>query len=338
MPTEEELGRTRTIATDLRKTAVWTSMGVAVLMLIGKMGAYYVTGSAAILADAAESVIHIAATGAVALSLLYSLHPADRTHPYGHGKIAYFSAGFEGAMILSAAMVILYLASKALIQGQELHRLGLGVLVIAGLAAVNLCLGLFLIHVGKKHNAIILVANGKHVLTDVWTSLGVVVGITIVWATGIAWLDPIVAMAVGLNILATAVMLIRRSYQGLLDTADPEDTQRLLGCLQNAVDDHTIAGFHQLRHRCSNDIMWVEVHVSLSDDMPNAEAHRRVTSVERDIYDLFAKFTVHTTTHIEPITHEQAHPEGHESLSAPFECDEAVGEAAAENEESGGST
>lgn len=303
---------------DLQQTAMGASLGVAVLMLIGKLGAYWLTGSAAILSDAAESVVHIAATGVAGLSLWYSRRAADGTHPYGHGKIAYFSAGFEGAMIFWAAGYIYYVSVKELIVGPELKHLGAGILITAALCAVNFALGQFLIRVGKALNAFILIANGKHVMTDMWTSAGVVVGVLIVHMTGILWLDPIVAILVATNILREASSLIMRSFRGLLDQANPRHTPQILGALNDAVASGRISGYHQLKHRESNDALWVEVHMLVPGVTTTADAHRAVTRVEQAIRDLFPNYSVHVTTHIEPDEHDVAHPEGHPGLADPF--------------------
>ncbi|MDB5101475.1 MAG: cation diffusion facilitator family transporter, partial [Cyanobacteria bacterium RYN_339] len=217
----------RDMRVDLRTFAMGLSLGVAVLMLVGKLGAWWLTGSSAILSDALEAVIHVAATVVAAWSLAFSRQPADPDHPYGHGKAAYFSAGFEGALIGGASIAILAVAGYALTHGPQLHELGAGVGIIAFLACVNAGLGAYLLHVGRTHNSLVLQANGKHVLADMWTSGGVVVGVLLVWATGKAWLDPIVAIGVGLNILWSAGELLRTSFHGLMDQADPDDTARL---------------------------------------------------------------------------------------------------------------
>lgn len=306
------------MSTRLSKIAMTSSLVVAVFMLVGKCTAYSITGSAAILSDAAESVIHIIATSLAGFSLWYSMRPADANHPYGHGKIAYFSAGFEGALILVASFAVIGVGIDGLIRGVELRRLDVGLGITAALALVNLGLGVFLVRTGKKTNQLILIANGKHVLTDMWTSAGVVLGVGLVYLTGITWLDPLMAVIVGLNILVSALALIRRAVQGLLDEVDPEHTETLLVCLNQAVARETVIGFHQLRHRATNSIMWIEVHFLLPDAMANAEAHRRATLVEREIQGLFPHYSVQITTHIEPVSHERAHPRGHEGIESPY--------------------
>jgi len=184
------------MSTRLSKIAMTSSLVVAVFMLVGKCTAYSITGSAAILSDAAESVIHIIATSLAGFSLWYSMRPADANHPYGHGKIAYFSAGFEGALILVASFAVIGVGIDGLIRGVELRRLDVGLGITAALALVNLGLGFFLVRTGKKTNQLILIANGKHVLTDMWTSAGVVLGVGLVYLTGITWLDPLMAVIV----------------------------------------------------------------------------------------------------------------------------------------------
>ena len=311
-----------------RSIAMAASLGVALLMLAGKLTAYAITGSTAILSDAVESVVHIIATGMAAYSLWLSRQSACAKHPYGHGKIAYFSAGFEGALILTAAAFIFWSSGTALVRGSELQELHIGVFVTAFLAAVNLVLGLFLVRVGRRKNDLILIANGKHVLTDMWTSAGVVVGILIVWVTQVPWLDPLVAILVGGNILIGAVSLIRKSVQGLLDEADAAQTERLLACLERSVADGLLVEFHQLRHRQANDVMWVEVHMLLPGHLATGKAHRRVTRIENEIRGLFPDFQVQVTSHVEPARHERAHPGGHDGMVDPYTEEEADATAA----------
>jgi cation diffusion facilitator family transporter len=296
---------------DIRKTAMTVSLIAAILMLAGKLAAYFLTGSAAIFSDAAESVIHIAATVVVAISLWHSLTPADKGHPYGHGKVAYFSAGFEGAMIFAAGGAVIYTGLKALIFGGDPQQMGAGAAIIVVMALINLALGLYLIRAGKKTNSLVLVANGKHVMTDMWTSAGVAIGVFLVWLTNILWLDGAVAVAVGANILFTGYSLLRDSYSGLMDAADPKLTQRLVECFREAVERELIVGHHQLRHRQSNDETWIEVHFLVPGRLTTAQAHKNVTSVEAIIRDQFPGQKVWITSHIEPVEHDAAHPDGH---------------------------
>lgn len=299
------------MSADPRKVAINASLAVAVLMLAGKFLAYYVTGSSAILSDAAESVVHIGATAIAAFSLWYSSLPPDQQHPYGHGKINYFSAGLEGALLCFASLGILVTGVDALIRGPELHDLGLGLAITAALGTVNLFLGVALIQTGKRSHSLVLVANGHHVLADMWTSLAVLVGVGVVWATGIAWLDPVIAIAAGLQILATAFRLMRQAFHGLMERADPDQTRRIVACLDDAVADGLIASYHQLRHRAIADDLWIDMHLLVPGQTTVTAAHRDVTEVERRIRQLFAEGSVIITSHIEPIEDAGDHPEDH---------------------------
>ncbi len=296
---------------DPRNIAMTASLLVSFLMLAGKMTAYFITGSAAIFSDAIESVVHLFATGFAGFSLWYAVRPPDPGHPYGHGKIAYFSAGFEGGLILIAALSIMYSAVLDLIRGPELRQLDVGLWIIAGLTAVNLALGLSLVYVGRKHNSLVLVSNGQHVLTDMWTSLGVLVGVGLVALTDFAWLDPIVAIIVALNILWTAFRLMRRSVVGLMEAADPEDTKAILEVLDQAVREGLISGYHQVRHRRVNDQVWIECHLLFPETMSITEAHRRSHAVEDRLAERFSDGDIIFTAHLEPESHGAGLPGGH---------------------------
>ncbi len=187
------------------------SLSVGVLMLIGKTAAWYVTGSAAILSDALESIVHVAAVAFAAFSLWLSTRPANQEYLYGYERISYFSAGFEGSMIVLAAVSIIVAAIQKWLTGLELERLGLGTLLVAAAGLLNLGLGLYLVRTGKRAHSLILEANGKHVLTDSWTSFGVVGGLLIVIWTGWKPFDPLIAIAVALHILWSGAKLLWRS-------------------------------------------------------------------------------------------------------------------------------
>jgi len=292
---------------DFQRPVMLASLLVAVLMLVGKLTAWSITGSAAIFSDALESVIHFFATAFAGYSLWLSQQPADAEHPYGHGKVAYFSSGFEGALIAIAAISILYTAIIDLIQGPELQRLGVGLWITGGLAAVNLALGTVLVRTGKKHRSIVLQANGHHVLTDVWTSVGVLVGLGLVMLTGWLWLDPVLAILVALNILWTAFSLVRNSVHGLMEAADPQETERIRELLNEAVDKQVVEGYHQLRHRRINQEVWIEYHLLFRGGLTVDEAHDRSHRVEDALHRLFPGDKVVITAHLEPAEHDEAH-------------------------------
>jgi len=301
------------------------SLLVAFLMLGGKMAAWIITGSAAILSDALESVVHLFATAFAAFSLWYASRPPDRDHPYGHGKIAYFSSGFEGALIMIAAFSILVTAVADIIRGPQIEQIGTGLLITGGLAVVNLALGLTLIRTGKKHNSIVLRANGQHVLTDMWTSAGVIIGLFLVQWTGIVLLDPIVAIILALNILWTAFRLMSDSYHGLMEAVDPTESAQIVELLERSVDNGVITGFHQLRHRRVNDRVWVEVHLLFPEAHSISTAHDESHRVEDALHRLFPSDQVVFTAHLEPESHDEAHRHRH-----PEPADDILSQASTE--------
>lgn len=298
-----------------QRLAMTASLAVAVLMLVGKTAAWRLTGSTAILSDALESVVHLAATAVAGFSLWYAAQPPDLAHPYGHGKIAYLSAGIEGALILVAAVLIVWTAGVDLVYGSDVQSLGWGLAITAALGLVNLVLGLSLIRVGRRTNALVLVANGQHVLTDMWTSLGVLVGVGLVWATGVEWLDPVVALLLGLNIVWTSGSLMRSSYAGLMERVDRGEAEALLSVLDAAVGEGLIDGHHRVRHRRVNDQVWLEQHLLLPDDLRLDEAHARASRVEARQQAVFPQSRVQITSHLEPTSHEHPDSVAHDSVA-----------------------
>ncbi len=282
------------------------SLAAGVAMLLLKGGAYLITGSSAILSDAAESVVHIIAVSFAAYSLRLSHKPADEDHLYGHAKIGFFSAGFEGAMIVAAAIFIIYTAISKWLGGLELQHLGIGTGLTAFAALLNGALGWHLIRTGRRRQSLIIEANGHHVLTDCWTSLGVLVGLTLTMLTGwLAW-DPIFALLAAANILVSGVRLMRASFQGLMDAADPDTHRQLLEVLDREAKHHAIR-HHHLRHRNAGDAHWVEVHLLFPRDMRIQDAHRIATEVEQAIEESLQP-RAYVTTHLECIEdHDEAH-------------------------------
>ncbi len=286
--------------------AMRLSLAAGVLMFLMKGAAYYITGSSAILSDAAESVVHLVAVGFAAYSLRLSHKPADEDHLYGHAKIGFFSAGFEGAMIVAAALYIIYTAISKWLGGLELNNLGAGTALTALAALINGALGWYLIRTGRNRKSLIIEANGHHVLTDCWTSLGVLVGLSLAMLTGwLAW-DPIFALLAAANILVSGVRLMRASFRGLMDTAEPETHRKLLEILDRESARHAIR-HHGLRHRNVGDAHWVEVHLLFPRDLRIQDAHRIATEVEQTIEDSLQP-RAYVTSHLECIEdHDEAH-------------------------------
>lgn len=306
------------MAKDPGKIAIRISLAVSAIMLAGKLTAYFLTHSTAILGDALESVVHGGATGLAAFAYWYAAKPADPDHPYGHGRIAYFSAGFEGALVLAAAFAVMLSGIGGLLYGPDLKRVGVGVAITGSLALINLVLGTFLIRIGRRRNAMILVANGKHVLSDVWTTAAAIVGLSLVLVFQIELLDPVAALVISVVIMVSGASLVRGAYAGLMDKADPAVTEALIRELRERQAEGLIDQYHQLRCRRTNNELWIDVHLLLPGDLKLESAHTRVTLLEEAVRALFPDRTVHVTSHMEPAEHAAAHPEGHEGLPDPL--------------------
>ena len=256
----------------IRLRAGLVSLVVAGLLLAAKYQAYRLTGSAAVLSDAMESIVNVVAAVFALGGLVFAGRPADRSHPYGHGKIEFFSAAFEGGLIAFASVLIVYGALRSLINGPEVRQLGLGILIVLGSALVNLALGVYLVRIGRRHQSLTLVADGQHVLADVWTSGGIVLGLGLVQLTGRAWLDPVVALLVALWLMWTGFKLVRHAAGGLLDEEDPELLNRVLAALQRYLGNGVIR-IHHLRAIRSGRFQHVEAHLVVPEFWSVERAH-----------------------------------------------------------------
>ena len=290
--------------------AMRISLAVGVLMLIGKMAAYFMTGSAAILSDAAESVIHVVAVAFAAFSLRLSTRPAAPKFLYGYERITFFSAGFEGAMIVLAAIFILYAAIEKWIKGLQLENLGAGALVVLAAGMLNAGLGWYLIRTGRRSHSLILEANGKHVLTDSWTSFGVVAGLGLVMLTGWKPFDPLLAIAVAINILWAGGHLVWRSAVGLLDHSDPKVGSEIRSKL-DAICGQLGLQYHGVRYRTTGYRQIIEVHLLFPYAMAVGEAHRLATLLEERL-PLELSVPAEVFTHLESAEdHAAAHAKEH---------------------------
>ncbi|HXF99479.1 MAG TPA: cation diffusion facilitator family transporter [Bacteroidota bacterium] len=266
----------------LKRQAAIVSLLVGFVMLALKMSAYFITHSAAILSDALESIVHVAATSMAFYSVILSERPADESHPYGHGKIEFFSAGIEGGLIVVAAVAILYEATRSIVVGRELARLDAGMLLTLGASVVNLALGWFLIRRGKTTGSLTLIADGKHVLTDSWTSFGVVAGLLLVRLTGITLFDPLVAIAVGLNILISGYQLMRVSIGGLMDESDQQTLARVVEIMNRNRTPEWI-NIHHLRVMRSGQMHHVDFHLTIPYYWNVQQAHAFQERIEQQL-------------------------------------------------------
>ena len=242
-----------------RLRAALLSVNVAVLVLIGKLIAWRITGSSAVFSDAMESVVNVAAGAMLLFAIVVAARPVDRDHPYGHGKVEFFSAGIEGGLIAVAAVLILVESVRELIRGPELQHLEEGLALLVGIGAVNAALAFHLMRVGRRTQSLALVADGRHILTDVWTTAGVVLGLLAVRLTGWTLLDPLVAMMVGLHILYTGWQILREAVGGLMDEADEVLLDEIRSALEAAREPGWIEA-HRLRAFRTGSLLHADLH------------------------------------------------------------------------------
>lgn len=270
----------------LKKKAVWLSLIIGIGLFAAKMVAYFITGSAAIFSDAAESIVNIIAATMALYSIILSSKPADESHRYGHGNVEFFSAGIEGMLILIASILIIYEAVSDIIAGPELKSLNTGVLVIAVASIINLSLGTYLIRTGKKTDSLTLIADGKHVLTDSITSFGIVAGIILVIFTDYIILDPIIAIIIALNILHTGYQLIRESIGGLMMETDPVIIEKISKILSENRKDQWI-DIHELRYWQSGDTVFIDFHLILPYFFTIEQSHKDEKEIDEKLMSEF---------------------------------------------------
>lgn len=274
------------------------SVTTALTTMALKAGAAWITGSVGLLSDALESGVNLVAAVVGVFALRTAAKPPDENHDFGHGKAEYLSAAVEGAMIFAAAAVIVWTSVRRLLEPQPLTEVGLGLFLSAGSSILNLAVGLLLLRVGRQHRSVTLVADGKHLLTDVWTSVGVLAGIGLVAVFGWYVLDPIVALLVGLNILRIGYGLVRESVVGLLDAALPADD---VAQVQQVLDRYRADGSVTIlppRTRASGRQRFVYLTVRVPGDWTVRAGHDLLDRVEEDVRSALPGTTVFT--HLEP--------------------------------------
>lgn len=275
--------------TRVRLRAGLISMVVGVLILGAKYQAYRMTGSTAILSDALESIVNVVAALVALGGIAFAAQPADRNHPYGHGKIEFFSAAFEGGLIAFAAVLIIYEVIRALLDRVEVRALDTGLIVVMGAGLSNLVLGWYLLRTGRAVRSLTLIADGQHVLADFWTSAGIVVGLLLVRFTGLWWLDPLIAAVVALNLMWTGARLVRQAAGGLLDEEDTPLLRRLLGVLGSHVGQGVIR-VHHLRAIRAGRVHHVDAHLVVPEFWSVDRAHELAESLaERVMAELGAE-------------------------------------------------
>lgn len=279
----------------------WLSIAAAIVTIAMKSGAYLLTGSVGLLSDALESGVNLAAAILALVALTVAARPADDKHQFGHGKAEYFSAGAEGFMILVAAALIVWSAVNRLLNPMPLESLGIGLLITLAATAVNGAVGLAILRAGRRHRSITLIADGKHLLTDVWTSAGVLVGVGLVAVTGWQPLDSLVAIGVGINIMWTGGGLIRHSVRGLMDHALPAaDAAAVQGVIDQVTAESANDGvlIHGVQMREAGRDRFVSMHVLVPGEWTVNRGHDLVEDIESRARAVLEGAIVHT--HLEP--------------------------------------
>ena len=276
----------------------WLSIIAAVVTISMKYTAYLLTGSVGLLSDALESLVNLAAAVVALLVLKLISRPANDEFTFGYSKAEYFSSGFEGGMILLAAVAIIFTALPRLVNPVPLEQLGLGLIISVAASLINLAVSLVLMRAGRRYNSITLEADARHLMTDVWTTAGVLVGMALVWLTGWIRLDPIIAILVAVNILFTGYRLLIRSGRGLLDMSLPQEE---LTSVKSILDTYQAQGvkYHALRSRQAAARKFLVVHLLVPGDWSVRKGHLLAEQVETQVIQTIPNANI--VTHIEPV-------------------------------------
>lgn len=280
------------------------SIAAALATIALKTLAWWLTGSVGLLSDALEGTVNLAGATLMLAMLVVASRPPDDNHAYGYSKAEYFASGFEGTLIVIAASLIAYAAVERLIAPRPLDNVGAGLVVSAAASAINYAVARRLFAASSRYKSIALEADAQHLMTDVWTSAGVVIGVAAVALTGWLWLDPLIALAVAANIVWSGVRLVKRSLSGLLDRALPPHERQ---ALQRILDRYRTQGidFHALRTRQAGARSFVSMHVLVPAQWSVAQGHDLAHQVEHDVRQALPGVTV--LTHIEPLGHPESY-------------------------------
>lgn len=273
------------------------SVSASIITLLLKFGAYAITGSVGLLSDALESMVNLTASLIAFTALTIADRPPDENHMYGHDKAEYFSSGAEGSLILVAAVTIIYSAIRRLMNPEPLENIGIGVTVALIASAINFGVSRIMLRVARREDSIALEADAHHLMTDVWTSVGVVGGVILVGLTGWELLDPLLAIAVAINIIWMGVQLLRRSTRGLMDETLPAEEVAVIQEAINHVGGANMP-YHALRTRKSGARRFVDFHLLLPGGMTVQESHDLVGRIEREIQGRLPH--TYVTIHVEP--------------------------------------
>lgn len=291
------------------KTALRLSLVISLLSLGLKMSGFWITSSTTALSDAAESVIHLLAVSFVYYGVLLSTKPADEKHLYGHERVEFISVGIEGAVIILAGVVIIYQSIHNYLYGYDLDELMSGVYLIGGAGVINWILGSYLVKVGRREKNMMVLSNGKHTLTDVWTSGGAVATLLIIKFTDFVLLDSLVAGLLAFYIMFEGFKLFKYSVDGLMDSRNPEVDEAIRTELTAELPGSMLS-VHNLRHRTTGSTTWIELHAVFQKGASLSSAHNDATLLEKNLINA-VKGDVIVTIHLEPEGH---HEDVHRSL------------------------
>ncbi len=281
------------------KKFAYLSIAAAMVTIGLKFSAYLYTGSMGLLSDALESCVNLIAAVVALVMIHISEKPADEGHEFGHTKAEYFSSAIEGGLIMVAAFSIIWTAAPKLFHPKEIENVGLGLLISLSASVVNMATAMVLIRNGKKNKSLLLEADGKHLMTDVWTSAGVIAGIGLVKLTGLLILDPIIAILVAINIIWTGFVLLRRSADGLMDATINEADLKLITDYLNELKTEKV-DYHSLMTRQAGQRKFISLHLLIPGEWSVQQGHDYAENIEETIEDMFAE-PVTVSTHIEPI-------------------------------------
>ncbi|MCS6807455.1 MAG: cation diffusion facilitator family transporter [Bacteroidota bacterium] len=289
------------------RIAIHLSLTAGIVMLVFKWSAYYITDSAAAFSDAIETIVHVAAVAFSAYSLHVIYRPPDNTHHFGHDKMAYFSSGIEGVLVMGAGCIIIYEAIQQWIGGLRLHDIDQGMLLLLAAASLNAILGIYLVRTGTTKRSVILIANGKHVLSDVWTSVGAALGLGMAWWTGWNILDPLIAIAFAVYIMREGFVITRRAADGLMDASNPELEALATQALRTFCSEENLS-FHRFRLRESGSRIYIDFHLQFPNGVLIEEAHTLATRAERVVAQALPQ-SADVTSHLE-----NAHTPEHDNV------------------------
>lgn len=292
-------------STSLELRAAGASLAVGVVLMALKFAAYLLTGSAAIFSDALESIVNVLASGFALYAVRLAHRPADEEHPYGHGKVEFMSAGFEGGLILVAAAVMAFKTLDiVLFSSLKIEELGVGLALVTIAMLANGAMGIYLVRLGRSNHSMALEADGKHLLSDAVTSIAALVALLVVKFTGWIYADPIIALVMAAYIARMGVTLLRKSAAGILDEQDPEDRRELERILTSHIGpsgrEPRICSYHKLRHRHAGRYHWVDFHAVVPARLNVEQGHTIASAIEYEIEQSLG--AAKATGHIEPCT------------------------------------